>query len=79
MMENNNLQATMGKERETESYPLDDAAIEILAELDQQARALDVSRNAVLSYFARQHKLAGRWQLAENRRELVRSSEEPIA
>jgi hypothetical protein len=68
---------------ETDSYPLDDAAIGALADLDTQERAMsaqiNIARNATLSYFARIHKLQGSWKLAENRRELVRASEEPAA
>lgn len=56
-----------------EAFPLDDAAIESLAELDTQERNIGVARTAILSYFLRQHKLKGNWALAENRRELVKT------
>lgn len=60
-----------------DNFPLDDAAIESLAELDKQTNDIAVARNAILSYFLRQHKLTGNWQLAMNRRELVRV-EQPL-
>lgn len=62
----------------TEAYPLDDAAIEAIAELDAQERNLTVARSAILSYFLRQQKLTGNWVLAPNRRELVKQSA-PVA
>jgi hypothetical protein len=78
-MNNARAQAMTAKETEAETFPLDDACIEMLTELAAQARTLEVSRNAVLTYFAKQHKLQGNWQLAENGRELVRPNQEPIA
>jgi hypothetical protein len=66
-------QDAAAKEKDANIFPLDDACIEMLTELAAQARTLDVSRNAVLTYFAKQHKLQGNWQLAENGRELVRA------
>jgi len=56
-----------------ETYPLDDAAIEIIAELNQQAAASNAALQGVLSLFARQQKLQGKWQLAPNGRELVKA------
>jgi hypothetical protein len=53
-------------------FPLDDAAIDSLAELAQQESNANVARNAILAYFLRQHKLSGNWRLALNGRELVR-------
>ena len=64
----------MDNENSTETFPLDDAAIESLAELDQQERSIGVARQAILSYFLRQQRMTGNWQLAPNRRELVRQS-----
>lgn len=58
---------------EQETFPLDDAAIEMLADYDQQEVGLNTARNALLSYFARQHKLQGKWQLATNRKELIKA------
>ena len=59
---------------ETEAFPLDDAAIEILAELDAQDKVTHASRLSVLNYFLRQHKMQGNWQLSPNRRELVKAA-----
>jgi len=63
----------MDEKNNQESFPLDDAAIEAIAELDNQERAVAVARNAILSYFLRQQKMTGNWSIAQNRRELVRS------
>jgi hypothetical protein len=57
------------------SYPLDEPAINMLADLAAQANNIVVARNAVLTYFLLQHKLKGKWQLAENNRELVQTPE----
>ena len=57
-----------------ETYPLDDAAIEALAELEQHERSVQ----AILNYFMRQQKLSGNWTLARNRRELIRTVQEPV-
>lgn len=57
---------------EQEHFPLDEAAIESLAELDAQERQINTARNAILSYFLRQQKMVGNWQLAENKRELIK-------
>jgi len=54
-----------------DAYPLDDNAISQLAELQEQARAVQTCTQFVLNHFIRQHKLQGVWQLAENGRELV--------
>lgn len=57
-----------------EVVPLDDAAIEAIAELDQRQLILNASLNAILNYFSRQHKLQGRWELSDNRKELVKQA-----
>lgn len=58
-----------------ERFPLDDAAIETLAELSDNVKAVqtgaEMARRAVLTYFCRQHKVQGQIRLAENGRELV--------
>jgi hypothetical protein len=61
MQENNNV----------ESYPLDDAAISMLAELENQVRAAQVAQQAIVMYFARQQNIKGEVRIAENRRELI--------
>jgi hypothetical protein len=53
---------------------LDAAALEMLADIERQEVALAAARQSVLTYFAKQHKLDGQWQLAANRRELVRAN-----
>lgn len=72
----------MNEEQNTDLFPLDEAAIESIAELDGQekrlidaAKELNVARQAILSYFLRQHKMSGNWTLAENRKELLRNPE----
>ena len=57
-----------------EVLPLDDAAIEMLAEIDAQERACAVARQSILNYFARQNRLGDGWTLAPNRRELVKAN-----
>ena len=66
---------------EPEIYPLDDSAVEFIAEkmrqietLKQHAQLLEAGLNGALTYFARLHGLEGPWKLADNRRELVRES-----
>lgn len=54
-----------------ETFPLDDAAIDTVAELRENIKAAQIAINAVLSYFARQHKLKGKIQLSDNGRELI--------
>jgi hypothetical protein len=62
----------MDKPNNDENFPLDDAAIATISELDEQEKGISIARNAILSYFLRVHSLTGNWQLAANRRELVR-------
>lgn len=56
--------------------PLDDATIEMLAEIERQERDCMISKQSILNHFARQNKLGEGWQLAENRRELVKQAQE---
>ena len=55
-----------------EAFPLDDAALILVQELDAQIQPLQAVLNGALTLFARQHKLQGRWGLAANRRELIK-------
>jgi hypothetical protein len=64
---------------DTEAYPLDEFAVEAMADYDRQAQNIEIARNAVLSYFARQHKLTGSWQLAANHKELTRPAESTVS
>lgn len=57
-----------------EAYQLDDAAIELLAEISQQQAALNASLQGALNLFARQHKLQGQWRLSANGKELTRAT-----
>lgn len=54
-----------------ETFPLDDAAIQMIAELKASTQQAQVAMNAILSYFCKQHQLLGRIELAENGRELI--------
>jgi len=56
-----------------ETFPLDDAAISMIAEIHQQMEPLNIASQAILSYFARQHSLQGKWMLAPNKRELIKA------
>lgn len=57
-----------------EIMPLDDAAIETIADLNSQIRACEFAKNSVLNYFGRQHNLVGPWRLAPNNKELVKDA-----
>jgi len=75
---------------ETESYPLDEATISVLADIKkaqtdfdaqpvvqqvrQNAIALDSQRQGALLLFYRQHKLEGNWRIADNGTELVKDA-----
>jgi hypothetical protein len=63
-----------------EVFPLDDAAIESLAEIDQQERqaasSFNGARQGILALFAKQHKLQGNWKLSDNKRELVKVTQQ---
>jgi hypothetical protein len=61
---------------EVENYPLDDAAISMLAETQQQIEALTAARQGMLTYFVRLHKLTGNWRVAANGRELEKSPDQ---
>jgi hypothetical protein len=59
-----------------EHFPLDENAVAAMNEITQQEKALLISRQAILSYFARVHKMQGSgWRLSEDQTELVRPSE----
>jgi len=65
------------KAADEEVIPLDDAAIEAIAELETQQRNAVIAENAILSYFLRQNKIEGNWQLRRSGpgalRELVKT------
>jgi hypothetical protein len=74
--------------KDAENFPLDEATIEILAEvnktlpkvaeqldaLKQQDARLRGQAEGALILFLRQHKLEGNWQVAPNGRELVKQA-----
>lgn len=60
------------EEAQQEVYPLDDAAISLLADLRANIEKLDAQWNGALVLFIRQHKLQGNWGVAPNGRELIR-------
>ena len=75
----NENEENRNEERSAEAYPLDDAAIGLLAEYDEQERklviaadCLNAARSAMLTLFLRQQSLTGNWEVAPNRRELVK-------
>ncbi len=59
-------------EQAQEAYPLDDAAISLLADLKANIDTLNAQWNGALVLFIRQHKLVGNWGVAPNGRELIR-------
>ena len=61
---------------EPERYPLDDAAIALLADIKAQIAPFQQYWEGALALFCRQHKLLGRWQVAANGRELEQVNEE---
>jgi len=63
---------------EVENYPLDDALIQMLQEINQQMVPLQAQRQGALVLFIRQQKLQGNWQVAENGRELVKVAPQPL-
>jgi hypothetical protein len=61
------------KQPELENYPLDEASIQMLSEINSQIQTLNAQRQGALVLFIRQHKLQGNWQVAENGKELVKA------
>jgi len=59
----------------SENYPLDETAIQFIAEIDAEITKLQERQAGGLQYFLRLHKLTGPWRVAQNRRELVKASE----
>lgn len=58
---------------ESDLFPLDEAAITLLADIKSQMRMLDAQWQGALVLFIRQHNLKGNWQVSENGRELVKA------
>ena len=57
---------------ESDIYPLDEAAITLLADIRTQMRMLEAQFQGALVLFIRQQKLTGNWQVSENGREIVK-------
>ena len=53
-------------------YPLDDAAIAFFAQGVKQIEMMHAQMNGALELYLKQHKLPGKWRVAENGRELER-------
>lgn len=65
---------------ENDIYPLDDAAITLLADIRTQMRMLEAQFQGALVLFIRQQKLTGNWQVSENGREIVKVQQNaPVA
>ena len=56
-----------------DTFPLDDAAIKMIADLHRQMEPLNIAMQSILQYFALQHDLQGKWMLAPNRKELTKT------
>jgi hypothetical protein len=63
------------EQTQPELYPLDEAGIEMIAQLEEQGRQIQVAHQTILQYFLKQHKLPGRWKLADNKREIIKLTE----
>jgi hypothetical protein len=59
-------------------FPLDEPFIALLNEVREQAKTLNLHIQGALLLYLRQHNLAGRWEIAENGREL-RRRDDPVA
>lgn len=52
--------------------PLDEDTLGLLAEISRQIQTLNGQLQGVLRLYVHQHKLSGRWEIADNGRELRR-------
>ena len=70
----------MNNDSDIDSYPLDDATLELMQETKHQIDRIMAAREGILALFIRQQKLGpGNWHVADNQRELVRVRQtEPI-
>ena len=68
----------MPENNQTENFPLDDASIELFAEIKRQADSLNDQFRGALSLFLRQHKLEGVWRISNNGRELEQVKEQAL-
>jgi hypothetical protein len=67
MQETNNKQV-----EQPETYPLSEEMIQLLSEIDAEMQRLAQQGQGALLLFLRQHKLEGMWNIAENKREVVK-------
>lgn len=56
-------------------FPLDDDAIAMITQADEQLRSVNAQVSGMLAYFIKKAKLEGTWKIADNRRELVRTDD----
>jgi hypothetical protein len=54
-------------------YPLDEDAIELVADIQRRGAMLQGELTGVLNAFLKREKLTGRWELAQNSREIHRT------
>jgi hypothetical protein len=73
--ENGNRKLPSKAASDTDAFPLDDALIRLLEDYRLQAAVISAQESGALTLFVRQHDLKGKWQLAQDRRELVRTPE----
>ena len=57
---------------EPDIYPMDEAFIALIAEYRQAALSISQQAHGALTYYLKQHNLAGSWVVAENGKELIR-------
>jgi hypothetical protein len=60
-------------------YPLDEATIAFFAEGTKQLEMVQAQMSGALQLYLKQHKLDGRWRIAQNGRELQRMLDVPAA
>lgn len=72
MFKEESLQAMSNENETNDIYPLDEAAITLLADIRTQMRMLEAQFQGALVLFIRQQKLGGNWQVSENGREIVK-------
>jgi len=63
-----------GAAAEPEVFPLDEALIEMIAEIRLSQQQAQQQLSGALNHFLRQHKMQGVWNVAENGRELVKQA-----
>ena len=64
-----------GENAAADCFPLDEAAIALVAEGKRQIETIEANLQGALALYIRQRKLPGRWYVAENGKELRRVTE----